>query len=471
MTSLATVAAVDPLAPAPAREEPSPASPASAEAAGLAAQLDGLGLRRLHLVLLACCTFGFAFDLYEIGIGNALAAVFSAAPHRVPPQQLAWLLASLYVGATVGAPAFGWLADRLGRRKVLCLLLGLMGLSAAVASMTQSVAQLAVVRALMGTTVGAFPPVLFAYLTDLLPPARRGSLLFLMTAVAFLGAPAGIFLMRGLGPEPLLGLDAWRWTLIAGAAGALLCAALLARMPESPRWLAAKGRFEAAQAGLQRFSRSRPVGRRPSSPQAAGVQAGTAPLRAGPGGRRPVVPLLWLLFLLSPWATVAFPLLSGAVLSSKGIRLSDTLLFVGLSTFGPVLGTLASAHHIDAVGRRLALGGCALAMGIAGAAFVSSSSATGFVLASGAFSVFAAIFVPTLTTYAAELFPTGRRAGALAGCWAFNRAGAAMAPLVLLPLLASQGASAMMAVIAGTLAAATALLLLLPGGREGQAVA
>jgi putative MFS transporter len=72
--------------------------------------------------------------------------------------------------------------------------------------------------------------------------------------------------------------------------------------------------------------------------------------------------------------------------------------------------------------------------------------------------------------YGAELFPTVARARSIATAWAFNRIGAALAPLLLLPLLHSSGAVTMFGVIALTLLASMLLLGLAPRGRQRLSV-
>lgn len=425
-------------------------------------RLDRLPVTALHLLALLLCALGFAFDTFELALGGILAAVFSAAPHAIPANELALLLASVYIGATAGAPVLGWVADRCGRRRTLIGLLVGLGLSSLAAARCDSALGLTLLRGIGGIAMGAYPPIVIAYLTDLLPAARRGMLIFSTVAFATLGPPAGIFLVRFLTPLQPLGLEAWRWGFVAGGIGTALVGALFWFLPESPRWLQARGRGALALAACAAFERSRVV--RPSRPP----HAGSAPLEPdvakAPGRRHQAV--VAAIFLLSPWATVAFPILTGAVLAQKGFKLSDTLLVLGLSWFGPLLGMLLASTSIDRLERRAALVLCAVAMTIAGACFVAGDSRPGLVAASLAFTLFSALYVPTLTMYGAELFPTAARARSIATAWAFNRIGAAAAPLLLLPLLHSSGAVTMFGVIALTLLASMLLLGLAPRGRQ-----
>ena len=181
-------------------------------------------------------------------------------------------------------------------------------------------------------------------------------------------------------------------------------------------------------------------------------------------------PVIAVLFFLSPWATVAFPLLSGAVLVHKGFKLTDTLLYVALSYFGPLIGTLLAALVVDRIERRMTLACCAAAMLVSGLVFAVGQSPPALVVSSLVFLLFASIFVPAINLYGAELFKTGSRAAMVAGAWSLNRVGAALAPLVLVPLLHDGGAMAMFLVIAATLLGSVAVLAVAPRGRQQRAV-
>jgi putative MFS transporter len=97
-------------------------------------------------------------------------------------------------------------------------------------------------------------------------------------------------------------------------------------------------------------------------------------------------------------------------------------------------------------------------------AFAVSALPLWLITSSMTFSLFAALYVPSLSIYAAELFPTRARNSATSGTWAINRVGSALGPLVLLTLLHTCGIIAMFAVIAATLAG-TILLILIVGPR------
>lgn len=438
------------------------------EPSTIAQRLDHMPLTRSHLFVLVLCSFGLAFDLYEIGLGSAFGAIFSAPPHSASASALSWLLSSVYIGAILGASAGGWLADKLGRRAVMIAMLWLLAATAAIAAASPNLYWLTAARIVMGLTLGAFPPLITAYLTDILPVVNRGRLIFTTMAFAFLGAPVGVFLIRTMTPLEFLGTAGWRWSLVFGAAGAAASALAFLRLPESPRWLSAVGRNDDALAALQRLEESPHL----SSPVhvAATAQAPVGGMDATQEPVRTRFAKLAALCFFSPWSTTAFPLLMGAILAQKGFQLSDTLFYVGLSAFGPVIGTLAAAFAIDRFERRASLAACALAMLASGLLFTFSNDPGWLVLTSLAFSMCSAVYVPMLNVYGAELFATRVRASAVTGAWAFNRLGAALAPMLLVPFLRTAGPQTMMAAIAITLLASLGLLYLSAAGRSRLAV-
>jgi MFS transporter, putative metabolite:H+ symporter len=433
----------------------------------IGSRLDRLPVTRLHVLAIGLCALGFLFDLLEIALGSALAAVFSMPPHAAQSQQLSLLLASAYIGAVIGAPLMGWWADRHGRRIALIAVFLWLAFTSLGAAASNDVQWLTLFRGLSGLALGACPPLVIAYLTDLLPPGRRGMLVFVTIAIATLGAPAGIFLVRGLTPLQPLGIEAWRWAFVVGGVGAAVVGVLFRGLPESARWLSTQGRHEEAERAYRAFERSSvvlPALNADAAARTAGDSKDITLPSAGHPKRRWL--LVAALFLLSPWSTVAFPLLTGAVLAQKGFRLDDTLLYVGLSFFGPLFGTLMASLGVDRIGRRTALALCAGIMVASGIGFSASNAPLWLIVASVAFTITATLYVSTLNVYGAELFPTRSRASAIASAWALNRVGAAVAPLVLLPLLRNGGAMAMFAVIAATLIASIVLLAVSPRGRQ-----
>jgi putative MFS transporter len=440
-----------------------------AKAAALTAELDALRFTRLHLFILVACAVGFSFDLAEIAFGSILSAIFSAPPHQVDGGQLSWLLSSVYVGAIAGAPLLGWLADRFGRRSVMLAALAILAATSIGAAFSPNVVALTIFRGLSGLALGAYPPLMIAFMTDIFPAGRRGRLVLFAVAIGYLGPPALIFLVRALIPIAPFGIEGWRWGFIAGGAGAAACAILFWFVPESARWLLAKGRLGDAAASLAAFRRSPPIGG--ATPPAPVELPSSEPFAMTQETFLRRLAFLIAAYFLTPWATVGFTVLAGAVLVQKGINPQDSIAYVGVSTFGPLIGTILGGFVVDRLERRAALIGLAALMGAIGIVFGMVTDPISLMTTGLVFNLLVNLFTPVVVLYASELFTTDRRAQGTSWGWASNRVGSALVPLALLPLLTSQGPLAMFIVIAGTLLGFIALVALFgPRGEAGRAV-
>jgi MFS transporter, putative metabolite:H+ symporter len=446
----------------------------SADIASLTSRMDQLPLSRRHVVAMLVCAVGFGFDLFEIAIGGALAAVFSSSSDPMRATALGWLLSSVYIGAIVGAPLLGWLAERHGRKRLLGSALLVLAFTSAAAAFSPDVFWLTFSRALSGLALGAFPPLMFAYLTDILPARHRGRCLMLVVAMASLGAPCGVLVLRAAQTSQPFGLEAWRLALLCGGIGAGIAGMGILRLMESPRWLAHQGRSLEAEEVLRALAASKVVAKTAeSAPEAATARHAKDAVgndRSSAALHPTQLVRLASVYLLSPWSTVAFPLLVGAALVKRGIPLQQSLLFVAVSSFGPALGALLAAPILDRFERRTVLCSAAIAMTACCAWFSSSSSSPSILVSILSFSFAASIYISALSIYGSELFVTQKRAIMSSWAWAFNRVGAAMAPVALVPLLSKQGEASILAVIAMTAILSVALIMTLPRGHAGRPV-
>jgi putative MFS transporter len=334
---------------------------------------------------------------------------------------------------------------------MLVVILVWLAATSAGAAFAGSISTLTGWRVLAGFALGAYPPVMTSYLSELIEPRRRAALVLAGSAIALLGAPLGPLVVRHMNTSGLLGLEGWRWGLLSGAIGTAVFALAMSRLPESAQWLAAKGFHGRAALVRARFARSAPV--RLSLPaRGSGRNAANAATPPGDVGR------LYLLSFLSPWATVAFPVLSGAVLITKGFRLDDTLLVIAVAALGPSIGVLVTSPWLDLVSRRSALLAAAAGMGVSGWFFVVEAQVSTVVAAYTAFIVSAVVYTSITNVFVAERSPTRRRSTLVSIAWTLNRISAAVAPFVLLPMLRRFGAVEMFVVVALTLAASIVLL-------------
>lgn len=408
---------------------------------------DGASLTGLHFWIIALCAAAFAIDLMEMTLGGAMSAIFSAAPYRLDPQQVSWLLASVYVGAIIGAPIMGWLGDKCGPKAVLTIAILLLSLTSFLGAASPSPSVLTVFRFLSGLALGAIPPLMIAYLTDISPPTRRGLVIFLVCAIAYLAPPVGIFGLRWLTIAQPFGVDAWRWPLGVGGLISAFVGIGFLYIPEGPHWLLTVGKISSARTVFRDLATYRKVWKT-SEPAARAKQVRSFDARYSI--KRAIA--IGLLYFLNPWAIVGFPLLTGPLLLARGFSLSDTLFFVGIATIGPVIGTMLAGLYVDRIHRPLALAFCGILMLGCVVTFFWARSEVLLAVSVLGFSLGVALYMPVMTIFGAEMFPASNRASTTSFAWALNRAASALAPLILLPLL-DRGAAPVIVVIAVALAA------------------
>jgi MFS transporter, putative metabolite:H+ symporter len=446
----------------------------SAEALTPKDVLDHAPITRQHLRVVLIFGAGYFFDVVELSLGGVLATVFSTATSPVPTGSLSWLLAATYIGTILGAPGFGWIADRYGRRLALQTALMLLAVSSCAAALTSTVSCLTLCRITSGLAIGAYPVLTASYLTEVMPVRARARALLLAAGIGATAWPATLMGARWL-TGSAVGSEAWRWICAGGGVGAALTAAAAMRLPESPRWLRSKRRWSSIERAEQAFLSARPLFA-PRSPERIRSLAVTSSGSVDARRTRSVSPprmlaLVAALNALSPWSTVGFPLLSGAVLVRRGFGLTDSFWFTGLGASGCVLGLLAASWRIDSIERRTVLLWCALTMATSEILFAAADTPLCLVLAGVSFATAAGIYIEALGVYVAEMFATQVRALGTAGGWVINRLVSVAVPFVLLPLLAFKGGFwACCGVQAATLLISTAVLASSPTGRAGRPV-
>jgi putative MFS transporter len=192
----------------------------------------------------------------------------------------------------------------------------------------------------------------------------------------------------------------------------VVTALLFFLVPESPRWLASVGRTAKAEDACRRLERSAGFDSPPSGEFPPVATSRPNGFRALAGDRVSLrrTALLGGLFILVPWAAIGFPLLSAAVMVQKGFHVSDSLLFAGLTMFGPAIGISAASSFIDRLPRRLALVMCAATMVVTGIAFALGTALTPLIVAGIVFNLASAVYSAVLSLYGAEILPTPVRA-------------------------------------------------------------
>lgn len=212
------------------------------------ARLDRLPWGRFHTLVIAALGITWILDGLEVTLAGAVAGALKASPQLHLTDAQIGLSASLYlIGAVSGAIVFGWLADRLGRRRLFNITLGLYLLATALTAFSTNFYWFALFRLLTGAGIGGEYAAINSAIQELIPARYRGHTDLLVNGSFWIGAALGacgavILLQPGLLPPD----TGWRVAFGIGAILGLGILYLRRFLPESPRWLMTHGRIDEA---------------------------------------------------------------------------------------------------------------------------------------------------------------------------------------------------------------------------------
>jgi MFS family permease len=214
------------------------------------ARLDRLPFARFHWLVVCALGVTWILDGLEVTMVGSLSGAIAKSPSMRLSSADVGALGSAYVaGAVLGALFFGWLTDRLGRKKLFTITL-LVYLTATIASgVAWSFTSLLVFRFITGTGIGGEYSAINATIQELIPARMRGFTDLVINGSYWIGAALGaIGALAALDPAIIPVAYGWRAAFIIG--GLIAAIALLLRrfIPESPRWLMTHGRPDEAAA-------------------------------------------------------------------------------------------------------------------------------------------------------------------------------------------------------------------------------
>jgi MFS family permease len=214
------------------------------------ARLDRLPWSRFHTLLVAALGITWIFDGLEVTLAGTLAGALKASPVLHFSNTDVGFAASAYLaGAVLGALLFGWLTDRLGRKKLFFVTLSVYLAATAATACSWNLWSFAFFRFLTGAGIGGEYTAINSAIQELTPARYRGRIDLLINGSfwigAALGAAASLVLLDPAIVDPEIG---WRAAFFLGASVALVVFVMRLWIPESPRWLITHHRAAEAEA-------------------------------------------------------------------------------------------------------------------------------------------------------------------------------------------------------------------------------
>ena len=190
-------------------------------------------------VIVGAATF---FDAYTV-LAIAFAMPQLVTEWKLTPTEVGLIISAGYVGQLFGAVIFGSLAEKLGRLKTLFITIVLFTSMDVACLFAWGGVSMMAFRFFQGVGTGGEVPVASAYINEFIGAEKRGRF-FLLYEVIF---PIGL-MFAGMAGYFLVPIYGWKAMFIVGLIPSILTIPLRWFMPESPRWLASKGRFAEANA-------------------------------------------------------------------------------------------------------------------------------------------------------------------------------------------------------------------------------
>lgn len=214
------------------------------------ARLDRLPWGRFHTLVVAALGITWILDGLEVTLAGTVAGALKASPVLQFSNADVGLAASAYLaGAVLGALFFGWLTDRLGRKKLFFITLTVYLLATAATAFSWNLWSFMLFRFLTGAGIGGEYAAINSTIQELVPARVRGWTDLVINGSFWIGAALGALgAIVLLDPAHFAPDHGWRAAFLIGSLLALVIFLMRMWLPESPRWLMTHGRIAEAEA-------------------------------------------------------------------------------------------------------------------------------------------------------------------------------------------------------------------------------
>ncbi|MGE3289067.1 MAG: MFS transporter [Pseudonocardia sp.] len=419
--------------------------------------------RKSVIWVVSLATVGLIFDGYDLVVYGTVVSTFLRDPTQIGPvtPAVAGALGSYaLVGVLVGALLAGSVGDILGRRKVMLFAYAWFSIGMAVTALMSSAALFGLMRFVTGLGVGALVATTGAIVSEFAPPGKKN----LCNAITYSGVPLGSLLAALLAILLLAGIG-WRGMFWIGAIPIVTLLPLaFFKMPESPTWLAARGRMDEARAVSERTGV--PLAEIPPATEASARRERVG--FAGLFGRDYWLPTVLLGLMSATGLVLVYSLNTWLpeLMLRAGFNAKGSLSFLLVLNGGAVIGALIGSRVADRLGPKPVVAACFL-IGAAAIALLTASLPLALLLLIVAIAGLGTSGTQTLIYgFVANYYRTTVRGAGVAWCAGFGRLGGVGGPVIGgLLIAAGLSTNSIFYVLAGLAVLGVLLTLLVPRPR------
>ena len=406
-------------------------------------------------------SLGFFFELYDLLYSGYVAPGLVRSGILTPTtiglfgmKGVASFIASMFSGLFIGTLCCGFLADRFGRRSIFTYSLLFYTAANLIMAFQTTATGLNFWRFMAGLGIGVELVTIGTYISELVPKQIRGRAFACEQAVGFLSVPVVAFLSYLLVPNKPFGLDGWRWVVIIGAHGAIFVWFIRRALPESPRWLAQKGRLAEADQLMSRLESvvAKEYGRPlppPVAPEPVATSRTFRDMWVTPYKKRATMMTLFNVF-----QTVGFYGFANWVptlLIKQGITVTNSLLYSSIIAISAPIGPIIGLFIGDKFERKTVIVVTAAAIVVCGLLFSQMSVGLLLIAMGVCLTLASNIMSYSFHAYQTELFPTSIRARAVGFVYSWSRFSAIFTSFFIAGILKQFGTSGVFMFIAAAM--------------------
>jgi MFS family permease len=212
------------------------------------ARLDRLPFARFHYLVIVALGITWILDGLEVTlVGSLSGAISESHTLHLSSSQIGFSASAYLIGAVGGALFFGWLTDRLGRKKLFSITVAIYAVATICSGFAWSFWSFALFRALTGAGIGGEYAAVNATIQELIPARKRGFTDLCINGSFWVGAALGaVGALVALDPRIVPPEIGWRAAFVIGGVLGVVILFLRRWIPESPRWLMTHGYPEQA---------------------------------------------------------------------------------------------------------------------------------------------------------------------------------------------------------------------------------
>jgi putative MFS transporter len=398
----------------------------------LTARLDRLPMTRTIWIMAALVSLGGFFDALALELTATLApGLFQAkiitptTPGLFGTTGLAGFIAALFAGMFVGTILFSYVADRFGRRSIFAFSLLWYGTASFVMAFQSTAFGLNLWRFIATIGLGVELVTVDAYLSELVPKMARGRAFAFLLAISAIAGPFAYFLAWQLVPISPFGIDGWRWVVGVSSLAAIVVWIVRLGLPESPRWLAHRGRIELAERITARIEgRVAAEYGRPLPPPERPLRHSTRKGSLAEIFNQEYRSRTIMLMLFNFFQTVGFYGFFAWVptlLIAKGIHVTQSLQYGFIIKVAGFAWPLSNMMFADRIERKWQVCGSCFSIAVFGMLFGIQTTPFALIVLGTLLSMSTGWLAYSLHNYQAELYPTRIRARAVGFVYSWSR--------------------------------------------------